>query len=701
MTRSDNLKRLLRPRHIAFIGGRDLLDPIRSSRSAGFEGEIWVVNPNRDELAGYKCYPSVAALPEAPDASFVAVRREATIEVVRELAARGAGGCVCYAAGFAEIGGDGRKLQDELAAAAGDLALVGPNCYGLINYLDGVALWADQHGGRKIERGVAILSQSGNISLNLTMAERSVPIGYVISVGNQAVLGIHDLLDALIDDPRIAAVGIYLEGLNDVAAFSRAAVRALDKGVPVVALKVGTSALGAQVALSHTSSLAGTDELYQALFDRLGIVRVGSITGLLETLKLLATVGPLAGPRLSVFTCSGGESALMADLAERAGLEFTPLSKEQADALRREMTVFTTIANPLDYNTAIWGDPPALERCFTTVMGGDFDVSVLLIDYPDPERCDPTGWDASVDGFIAAHKATGCPAVVASTLPELLPASTRERVLANGLVPLQGLSETVEALGAAVDYGRRREALLADGNHAALALPAPGTAPQTPAVLDEWRAKRTLAACGLTVPEGRLVTADTAATEAPRAAAEIGFPVVLKAVGANLAHKTEAGAVALGLESEEQVAAAVARICANLSEPGRDPSGFLVERMVMGAVAELIVGVKRDESFGLALVVGSGGILVELIRDSTALLLPTSRSAVAEALASLKAAKLLSGYRTGRKGDFEAAVDAVMAVVGYAEAHRDRLVELDVNPLLVLPVGAGVVAVDALIRMAE
>jgi acyl-CoA synthetase (NDP forming) len=451
------------------------------------------------------------------------------------------------------------------------------------------------------------------------------------------------------------------------------------------------------VALSHTSSLAGTDELYQALFDRLGIMRVGSITGLLETLKLLATVGPIGGPRLSVFTCSGGESALIADLAERAGLEFTPFSKEQADALRREMTVFTTIANPLDYNTAIWGDPPALERCFTTVMGGDYDVSVLLIDYPDPTHCDPAGWDASVDGFIAAHKATGCPAVVASTLPELLPASTRERVLANGLVPLQGLSETVEALGAAVDYGRRREALLADGNQAALALPAPGATPQDPAVLDEWRAKQILAACGLTVPKGRLTTA----TEAPRAAAEIGFPVVLKAVGANLAHKTEAGAVALGLESEEQVADAASRMRDNLSEAGREPGGFLVERMVTGAVAELIVGVKRDDSFGLALVVGSGGILVELARDSTALLLPTNRQAVVEALASLKAAKLLSGYRTGRKGDFEAAVDAVMTVAEYAEAHRDRLVELDVNPLLVLPAGAGVVAVDALIRMAD
>lgn len=697
MARSENLKRLLAPRHIAFIGGKDLLQPIRSSELAGYEGEIWVVNSNRKDLAGRKCYATVADLPEAPDASFIAVRRDRTIEVVRDLAALGAGGCVCYAAGFAEIGGEGTALQDDLAAAAGDLALVGPNCYGVLNYFDGVALWADQHGGRKVDRGIAIISQSGNISLNLTMTGRSVPLGYVISVGNQAVLDISDFLDAVIEDPRIAAVGLYIEGLRDVASFSRAAARALEKGIPVVALKVGKSELGAQVALSHTSSLAGSDRLYQALFDRLGIIRVPSIPGLLETLKLLTVTGPLAGSRLSAFTCSGGESALMADLAEQAGLSFPELTAEQVTELRPRLPVFATISNPLDYNTAIWGDVAAVEHCFATVMTGDFDANVLVIDYPTPEAGNRSSWDASIDGFIAAYKATGRPAVVASSLPELLPQEARARLLANGIAPLQGFSEAVDALGAAARYPRRREALLAGGGGESLAVPPPGPPPKTATLRDEWTGKRELAAFGLPVPDGRLVSG----AEAPAAAARIGFPVALKAVSARLAHKTEAGAIALDLRTEGEVEAAVARVSAKLAtiEPG--PGRFLVERMAGGAVAEMIVGVKRDESFGLALVVGSGGVLVELVHDSATLLLPTDRPAVVEALGSLKVATLLSGYRTGRKGDFDAAIDAVMAVADFAAAHRDRLIELDVNPLLVLPAGEGVVAVDALVRMAD
>ncbi len=698
MTRAQNLKRLLNPRHVAFIGGADLIEPLKSCRSAGFQGEIWVVNPKREELAGHKCYRSLAELPEAPDASFLAVRREASVEVVRELAERGAGGAVCYAAGFAEIGGEGVGLQEELVAAAGDLALVGPNCYGLLNYFDGVALWADQHGGRPVERGVAIVSQSGNISLNLTMADRSVPIGYVISAGNQASLGVGDYLDALVDDPRIAAVGLYIEGLDDIPRFSRAAAQALEKGIPIVALKVGSSEIGARVALSHTSSLAGSDQLYDALFERLGIIRASSITSLLETLKLLASVGPLGGRKLSVFTCSGGESALIADLAERAGLDFSPLSRAQADELRRQMTVFTTIANPFDYNTAIWGDRSALERCFTTVMAGDYDISVLLIDYPNAERCDVSGWDISVDGFIAAQKATGRAAAVASTLPELLPEAVRDKLLAEGLAPLQGLGEAVAALSAAAWYGERRAELTAGGaEHAAL--PPVAAVGEPVRLLDERRAKAALADFGLSVPEGRLVQG----AEAPSAARELGFPLVLKAVGPDLAHKTEAGAVALGLESEAAVADAVKAIEASLAARERASEGFLLERMVTGAVAELIVGVKRDPGFGLALVLGSGGVLVELMRDSTTLLLPTDRRAVERALASLTGAHLLSGFRGRPKGDLAAAVDAVLAVAAFAEAHRERLVELDVNPLLVLPEGEGkgAVAVDALIRMSD
>jgi acyl-CoA synthetase (NDP forming) len=273
-----NIARLLRPESIVFIGGESLELPIDSCRRIGFEGEMWVVNPHREQIAGLACFHSLDDLPAAPDAAFVAVNAALTPGVLRHLNRIGAGSAVCYAAGFAELGEDGQALQRELVEASGEMAVLGPNCYGLLNYLDGVALWADTHGSRRQSEGVAVISQSGNISLSLTMTERSVPLGQLIAVGNQAVLGPGDFIEPLLHDPRIKAIGLYMEGLDDVEAFSRAAVAALEKGVPLVVLKAGRSAVSTRIAASHTASLAGEDLLYDALFERLGILRVPSLT---------------------------------------------------------------------------------------------------------------------------------------------------------------------------------------------------------------------------------------------------------------------------------------------------------------------------------------------------------------------------------------------------------------------------------------
>ena len=688
MNRRENVQRLLSPKSIAFIGGRDMAQAIRNCEALGYEGEIRVVHPKYDELAGYPCYSSVADLPEAPDAAFVGVRRELAVEIVSELAARGAGGCVCYAAGFAELGEEGRAWQQELVTAAGEMALVGPNCYGLLNYLNGVALWPDVHGGGRIERGVALVSQSGNVSLNLTMTQRSLPLSHVISIGNQAVLGLGDYVDALVEDSRVAAIGMYIEGIGDVAGFGHAAVRALEKGVPLVALKAGTSELGTRITLSHTSSLSEPDDLYSALFERLGIVRAGSLTAFAETLKLLSAPEPPESGRLAVLASSGGDSALFADLACSTELEIPGFEEAQSTALREQLGSFASVSNPLDYNTAVWGDREELRRCFTTVMEGNFDAAVLTLDYPRPGcgECDP--WDAAADALVASSKSAGMPAVVASTIPELLPEDVREKLLAGGVVPLQGLPEAVAALAGAAWYGERCREILADEPER-LVPTSPGVATETVRSLDEPESKRRLAAFGLRIPEGKISTA----ADAPRVAASIGFPVVVKLVDHEIAHKSEAGAVALGLDSVEAVRRAVEKIGAN------GEGQFLVESMVTGTVAELIVGVKRDERFGLALVIGSGGTLVELVGESTTLLLPTSRREVERELDSLKTSHLLAGFRVGPEGDREATVDAIMAVVAFARKHHDRIEELEVNPLLILPRGKGAVAADALIRM--
>jgi len=693
MTRKDNLKRLLYPRHVAFIGGKAEEARIRNCEELGYGGEVWVVNPKYEEIAGYPCYPSVADLPEPPDAAFIGIRRDRAVEAVRELEAAGAGGAVCHAAGFAELGPDGEELQRELVRAAGEMAVMGPNCQGFLNYLDGSALWPDLHGGGRVERGVAVISQSGNISLNSTMTDRSLPVACVLSTGNQAVLGVADYVDVLLDDPRISAIGMYIEGIEDVSGFSRAAARALREGVPLVALKSGSSEPGSRLTLSHTSSLSTPDELYDALFDRLGIVRTHSLPAFVETLKLLASSGALGGKELAVLGASGGDSALLADLATPLGLEFPDFDRERREILRDQLGEFVSVSNPLDYNTAIWGDREKVERCFTTAIEGDFDGAVLILDYPRSGCGDREAWDVAADAIVAASQNTGLPAVVASTLPELLPPEARQRLLAGGVVPLQGLPEAVYALSSAAWYGERRREIPDEGTAEELPPAGPGDAPRKPQLLDEWESKQRLSGFGLRVPEARVTTS----AGAPGAAIEIGFPVAVKRVAPELTHKSELGAVALDLTSARSVERAAQRMgaAAGVNGNGR----YLVERMANGAVAELIVGLKRDERFGLALVIGSGGTLVELVDDAATVLLPARRSDVSRALDSLKASSLIEGYRGKPAGDREAAIDAILNVAAFAAEHRDRIQELDVNPLLVLPRGEGALAADALIRM--
>jgi acetate---CoA ligase (ADP-forming) len=689
--RHANLRRLLSPRHVAFIGGQRLSPTIGYCVDAGFAGQIWPVNPTYPEIGGHRCFRSLADLPAPPDATFIAVPRELTIDMVRELSAMGAGGAVCYAAGYAEVGGEGIKLQESLIAAAGDLALVGPNCYGILNYVDGVAMFASGFGGQRIERGVAIIAQSGNLALNLTQNDRSVPIAYVITAGNQAVLTIADYVDVLGDDDHVSAIALYVEGLDDVPAFSRAALKARRNGKQIVAFKAGNSELGARLAMSHTSSLAGNDRLYDALFARLGIMRVDAIDTLLETAKLASVVGVPKGDRLAVFTCSGADNLMTADLAARHGLKLPELTAEQTLALRAQLPSFASVSNPLDYNTSLWGNEAALTKCFSTVLHGGFDAGMLIIDYPPSDAVGQRDCDRAVDALLGACRAAGGKtAMAASDLSELIPAPARRRMIDLGCAPLQGLEAAMTAFAALARRGRQSAA-------AELALPELAPVPADAWLREEWECKQRLARHGLAFPVGRFVTA----AEAGAAATEIGFPVALKLGRPALAHKTEAGAVALNLQNELAVQGAIAEMTKALAHYRSDlvPERFLIERQVTGAVAELIVGLHRDPQFGLVMAVGMGGTLVELVDDVALFLLPTDRASVASAIGGLKVARLLKGYRGKPAGDFDAAVSAIMAIAGFAEANRERIVELDVNPLMVLPLGQGAVAVDALIVM--
>lgn len=683
MTAQSALRRLLAPRTIAFIGGDEAAEAIRQCRGLGFTGEIWPVHPRRTTVEGIACYPEVAALPEAPDAALVAVPGVASVDVVRALAERGAGGAVCHAAGFAETGGAGGDLQERLIEAAGDMAVVGPNCIGVLNYLDGVALWPDQHGGNRVERGVAVITQSGNIGQNLTMHQRGVPLARLVTVGNGAVTDIPEMVEAMLDDPRVSAIGLHLETVGDPAALSRAALAALRHGVPIVVLKSGSSELGARTNLSHTGSLAGSDALCDALFTRCGMARVHDIATFLETLKLLHVLGPLTGSEIASASCSGGEAALVADLAAHHHVTMPALPPGPAARLRSVLGDAVTVSNPLDYHTFIWGDPDSQAACFTALMDAGLDATLLVLDLPSGAAHTDEHWWSTLDAFVAAHQHTGAPACVVSTLPEGLPATARQRLLDAGIAPMQGTADCLAAVSAARDIGAA-QATAHQVTQLDQAQPGSGGRAY---LLDEHAAKAALSEAGLRVPAGGVATADTA----PDAAAQVGFPLVAKALSSTIAHKADVGGVQLGLTDADQVASAVARM-SGLSEK------FLLEPMVGGAVAEVILGVHRDPQFGLALTVGAGGGLVEIVRDTVTLLLPTSPRAVRAALSELRLWPILTGARGRPAADVDAVVHAAITVADYARRHRDTLVELDVNPLLVLPDGQGAIAVDALVR---
>ncbi|MGK9051206.1 acetate--CoA ligase family protein [Neorhizobium petrolearium] len=678
-----SLDRLTRPKTIAVFGGKEARRVIEQCDKMGFSGEIWPVHPKNDEILGRKCYRSVYDLPAAPDAAFVGVNRLLTIEIICELSARGAGGAVCYASGFREAVSelaDGDTLQAALVAAAGDMPILGPNCYGFINMLDGALLWPDQHGMLRVDRGVAVLTQSSNIACNISMQQRGLPLAYLMTAGNQAQTGLAELACTVIQDPRVTAVGLHVEGFDSLETLERLAVLSRELKKPVVMLKVGRSEAAQLATVSHTASLAGNDRVSSALLQRLGIGRLETLPELLETLKLLHLYGPLASGDISSMSCSGGEASLMADAGVKRKISYRRLRDEQLKPLRETLGQMVTLANPLDYHTFVWGNGEKQTAAFTAMMQGGYTLNLVVLDFPRRDRCDATDWLTTVNAVVAAHRATGANAGIVASMAENLPEEVAEQLMRDGVVPFCGIEEALAAAEAGAFVGAAWKA----------PMPAPllKTAAGTGEVLTlyEDEAKAELSAFGLPVPQGRV---EMSAEAAGAAAEELGFPVVLK--GRGVAHKTEAGAVKLNLKSREEVVAA-AHAMAGVAK------GYLIEKMAGRPVAEIIIGAIRDPVAGLVLTVGAGGILVELMEDSALITLPASPEAISAGISSLKVKKLLDGYRGRPRGDIAALEQAIAAIAAYLVANAADIEELDINPVLVLPEGEGVVAVDALVR---
>jgi acetyl-CoA synthetase len=665
-----DLSRLLKPASIAIVGGgvwcRNLL---RQLALIGYAGVIWRVHPEAAPVEGVPAVASLADLPRPPDAVFVGINREATVRAVAELAAMGAGGAVCFASGFSEAQAEdagSADMQARLISAAGAMPILGPNCYGFINAFDRALLWPDQHGCRPVATGVAILTQSSNIAINLTMQARALPIGFVAACGNMAQVSQARLALALLEDPRVTAIGLHVEGFGDPVEWHALALKAWEKRVPLVVLKVGATAEAQAAALSHTASLVGTDGGARALLAYLGVPRVSDLASFLEVLKLLHVHGRLESAAVSAICCSGGEASLIADLAVGTRVTYPALTEAQTSALRSALGPRVALANPLDYHTYIWGDLPRMVAAWRPMAEGEAAITLVVVDYP---RTDARDWRPATDAALTIARESGRAVAVVASLPELMPEDTAQELLEGGVVPLSGMREALAAVEAAATQG--------PPNPLPPALSRPDANTE---LVREDAAKALLRAWGIRIPAGLVADRRSLAVSA----GDLKPPFALKLLG--LAHKTEAGGVRLNLSAAELVAAAACM-------PGEV---FLLEEMVAEPIAELLLGITSDPGHGLVMTLGAGGVHTEIWADTAHLLLPVTAEEVEAALMRLRIAPVLRGYRGKAGASVPAIVEAALALQRCVLEAKPEIVEAEINPLM-CPADAAVAA-DALIR---
>lgn len=679
MNRQLRLQRICNPSRVAYFGGGGIESALDYLAANGFNGEVLVVNPNRDRIGHIKCVHSVAELPWVPDLAVLGVPKQSVGGIVRKLADIDCGGVICISSGFSESGA-GAELQALLIEAAGEMPVIGPNCPGIANFLDGAVFMMDHFGIHRPSRGVAVISNGGAYLSDLGCADRSLPVAYLVGLGNQAMVSAADMLQVVLDDPRVTAVNLYFESIRDVETLSMAAAKAAEKGIPVVVLKGGSSAAGSRAAQSHTASLSGDAEVASALFERFGWIEVKTPSEAIETLKMLSFTAIPNGPRTGFVTSSGSYAVVGGDIAESLGLQMQSPGNEAALSLTDVLPAYVGPANPLDISDAHgWSKDDQLP-IYQAFMQDDYDVAVQVMCYPPEGGWERSSWDATTSAF--AEAAAGRPAAFVNTLAEALPRAARERMISEGVAPLQGMEDGLRAVAHASRYGTRRSEL----NPEDLLLVSPPDQATEFAQVNEADAKIELAAAGLRVPlQWRVQPGDDLQ--------EITCQCVLKAIVPELQHKTEAGAVMLDLAPSE-LAGCISEMQNRLAMQSLLADEFLVEEMITGVVGELLVGLRRVPGIGVVLTLAMGGVAVELTSDATSVILPARRAQIEHALRSLPLFPMIAGYRGRPVADLKLILDNIEALAEFM-TKRSVICELEINPLILTE--SDVVIVDALL----
>jgi acetate---CoA ligase (ADP-forming) len=702
--------RLLKPRAVALVGASD--DPrsiggnvLANLERAGFAGSLHLVSRTRAEIAGHPCVATIDDLPPGLDAIVLNLPGEAVLEAVAACGRRGVNAAVVFASGFAEAGADGWTLQERLAAIAREAGVLlnGPNCLGLVNYVDAIPLTFGEYqpmpeaGAAAGARGVAVIAQSGAIAnaIRDSLVASGLRVTFLVSTGNEAGLGAEDFLGPILEDEATGVVALFLEQVRQPRKLLRLAARAREWGKRLVLMQPGRTPAARGAAESHTGAVAGDLAVARVVLSHAGVAVVDGLDALTDVALLLAA-RPLPGPRrTAVMTNSGAMRGLTFDFAQDAGLDLAEWSPATAAALRALFPPFVTIDNPLDLGTAAFGRPELMRRAAQLLLDDPGVSSLILSLFPGrpPQQVE------KAEQLLPVVRASPKPtAFVMLGDPMPLDAGFTTLARAHGAAVFRSTERAARAM-AAVGAVARALAAFTDE------MPADGVGHGQPFDLThlpagpvaEHRAKALLAAAGVPVPSGGLAQ-DLADAEA--IAARIGFPVALKAQAAALSHKSDAGGVILNVGNAAALRQAWEKLHTDVHRvrPGLALDGVLVEAMARrsrGSI-ELIVGARRDPHWGAVLMLGLGGIWVEILQDVALLPAGAGKPAIVEALGRLKAAALLHGTRGAPPIDIAAVADIAHTLGGLLQRSPD-LAELEINPLLAHPAGQGALALDALI----
>jgi acetate---CoA ligase (ADP-forming) len=697
------LERLFTPRSIAVVGASERSTWARmivgGLARTGFDGRVELVNGRGGEVFGRRAAARLAEIKDPVDAAYVMVPAPIVLDTVAEGRDAGIRNFVVLTSGFAEAGADGRLAQDQLRRVAerDDLAIIGPNTMGFINVTDGIAMMPTSLPGLPRKGSVGLVTQSGALagaSVYYCQAQR-IGLSKVIALGNEAVIGVAEVIDYLVSDPHTSAIAVMMEAIRSPGAFINAARRALDAGKPIVALKAGRTEAGARVAAAHTGAMAEDDRVVDAVFRQLGVIRVPSLEALMTTAFLFTRLGrPLTGNRLAALGISGGACNIIADRAADEGLRVEPFNPLTVKSLRSLVSDYGAINNPLDVTGAAVNQPGLFASIIRAVTSNaDADVVLIQQDLPG----DSSGVTERFTKVLqAAADSAQVPTIVVGSLAQAVPFDD-ERLSADGSerMVLSGMDRAVAALGRAAWWSERQRQGTRQGTRHSI--PAPRVTPGDHVPGEIWgeeRSRELLAEAGF--PLVPVAFAETVG-DALAGAEQIGFPVAVKAAIPAVAHKTDIGGVELSVNSREELRAAAGRIVERTTAAGHTPAGFLVSPMRPPGV-ELIAGVVRNPVWGPVLAVGFGGTWAEVLSDTALRVLPVDGRDVREMLSELRGAQLLRAPRGLPPTGIDAVVEAVLTLAALAESLPDDLESIEVNPLWVR--GQRVEGLDALITWA-